>query len=374
MIILCVLTEVLMKLNSVFNKYLGNGFIKIIGCFNKTESEDEQRSISHLLVRVLQRQDYFAMNLSNHSTVQNLLSVIPNPNLNLVQVVFFTLFSIFLEIAVFLSNIFLIINLVKKSPVPLSNHLMINLCAADLVKSCLYFIIYTTATPADSWLLGSIMCKVLPELLEGYERFSIVILTILARNRYHDISKPLKLAKKKKSKTYVVLFIFYVLIVGGTVHDGFERNREYSIEGATRCVDNLSLISNERYIIVIVYFIFTMIAHILQIYYFIRIACTLWKNSKHLGDNKLESSQRLKRNKKAVKTILTMVVVYDVVVAPTAILKTLALYNTDLSAFRELSNILLLIYCSFNSTFYIWRDERLKKTVMQFLARLFCRG
>ena len=314
------------------------------------------------------------MNLSNHSTVQNLLSVIPNPNLNLVQVVFFTLLSIFLEIAALLSNIFLIINLEKKSPVPLSNHLMINLCAADLVKSCLYFIIYTTATPADSWLLGSIMCKVLPELLEGYERFSIVILTILARNRYHAISKPLKLAKKKKSKTYVVLFIFYVLIVGGTVHDGFERNREYFIEGATRCVDNLSLISNERYIIVIVYFTFTLIAHILQIYYFIRIACILWKNSKHLGDNKLESSQRLKRNKKAVKTILTMVVVYDVVVVPTAILKTLALYNTDLSAFRELSEILLLIYCSFNSTFYIWRDERLKKTVMQFLARLFCRG
>ena len=256
MIILCVLTEVLMKLNSVFNKYLGNGFIKIIGCFNKTESEDEQRSISHLLVRVLQRQDYFAMNLSNHSTVQNLLSVIPNPNLNLVQVVFFTLLSIFLEIAVFLSNIFLIINLVKKSPVPLSNHLMINLCAADLVKSCLYFIIYTTATPADSWLLGSIMCKVLPELLEGYERFSIVILTILARNRYHAISKPLKLAKKKKSKTYVVLFIFYVLIVGGTVHDGFERNREYFIEGATRCVDNLSLISNERYIISLFHILF----------------------------------------------------------------------------------------------------------------------
>jgi hypothetical protein len=84
-----------MKLNSVFNKYLGNGFIKIIGGFNKTEGV--KCCIVHP-VRVLQRQDNFAMNLSNHSnsTVQNMLSVIPNPNLNLVQVVFFTLLSIFL--------------------------------------------------------------------------------------------------------------------------------------------------------------------------------------------------------------------------------------------------------------------------------------
>jgi hypothetical protein len=97
------------------------------------------------------------------------------------------------------------------------------------------------------------------------------------------------------------------------------------------------LISIERLNIAVAYFTYIMIAHFLQIYYFIRIACILWKNSKQ-------------------------------------ILKTFALYNTDLSAFRELSEILLLIYCSFNSTFYIWRDERLKKTVMQFLARLFCRG
>jgi hypothetical protein len=106
-----------------------------------------------------------------------------------------------------------------------------------------------------------------------------------------------------------------------------------------------------------------MIAHFLQIYYFIRIACILWKNSKHLGDNKLESSQRLKRNKKAVKTILTMVI---------AILKTFALHNTDLSAFRELTEILLLIYCSFNSTFYIWGEMRdSRKLLCNFLQNYF---
>jgi hypothetical protein len=149
------------------------------------------------------------MNLSNHSnsTVQNLLSVIPN--LNLVQVVFFTLLSILLEIAALLSNIFLIINLVKKSPVPLSNHLMINLCAADLVKSCLYFIIYTTATTADSWLLGSIMCKVLPKLLEGYQGFSIIISfnnsCKESLSRYN--SKPLKLAKKEKNRRYMRYYL-----------------------------------------------------------------------------------------------------------------------------------------------------------------------
>jgi hypothetical protein len=110
--------------------------------------------------------------------------------------------------------------------------------------------------------------------------------------------------KRKKSKIHAVLFIFYVL---GTVHDGLERNREYFIEGATRCVDNLS-----RYIIVSLFHLYHDSTHPTNILFHSYIACRLWKNSKHLGDNKLESSQRLKRNKKAAKTILTMVIVYDV--------------------------------------------------------------
>jgi hypothetical protein len=316
------------------------------------------------------------MNFSNHSntTSENLLSIIPNPNLNLVQVVFFTLISFLLVIAALSSNTFLIVSLAKKSPVPLGDHLMINLCLVDFVKSCLYFIVYTTSTPVNSWFLGSIMCKVLPNLLEGCKAFSIWILTILASSRYEAISNPLQLTKHEKLKVYLVLFITACCSIGADVWDGIKRSNQYYIEGTTRCVDDMSLRDPERFNIAVAYFTNIVIVHFLQIYYFIRIACILWKNSKHLGDNKLEASQRLKRNKKAVKTILTMVVVYDVVVVPTAILKTLALYNTDLSAFRELSEILLLIYCSFNSTFYIWRDERLKKTVMQFLARLFCRG
>ncbi len=316
------------------------------------------------------------MIFSNHSntTSENLLSVIPNPNLNVVQVVGFTVLSSLLEVIALSSNIFLIVSLVKKSPVPPSNHIMIHLCVADLVKSFLFFIVYTTSTPVNSWFMGSIMCKVLPNLLEGYNTFSIAILTILARNRYYAITKPLKVTKQKKCKIYVELLVSACWSIGVEVGDGVKRCQQYYTKEATRCVDNLSLKNAERISIAASYFSFIVIVHILQIYYFIRIACTLWKNSKHLGDNKLESSQRLKRNKKAVKTVFIMVVVYDLVVVPTALLKSFALYYTDLSGFRELSNILLLMYCSFNSTFYIWRDERLKKTVTQFFAKIFCRG
>ena len=114
-------------------------------------------SISHLLVRdsasSSSRANYFAMNFSNHSntTSENLLSIIPNPNLNLVQVVFFTLISFLLVIAALSSNTYLIVSLAKKSSVPLGDHLMINLCLVDFVKSCLYFIVYTTSTPVNSW-------------------------------------------------------------------------------------------------------------------------------------------------------------------------------------------------------------------------------
>jgi hypothetical protein len=164
-------------------------------------------------------------------------------------------------------------------------------------------------------------------------------------------------------KIYLVLFITAWCSIGAEVWDGINRSNQYYIEGTTRCVDDLSLKDPERLNIAVAYFTYIMIAHFLQIYYFIRIACILWKNSKHLGDNKLESSQRLKRNKKAVKTILTMVI---------AILKTFALHNTDLSAFRELTEILLLIYCSFNSTFYIWGEMRdSRKLLCNFLQNYF---
>ena len=126
-----------------------------------------------------------------------------------------------------------------------------------------------------------------------------------------------------------------------------------------------------RIYIAVSYFFYLSIANIQQMYYFTRIACILWKNSKHLEDYKLESSQRLKRNKKAVKTIFFMVIVCDFLVMPSAILKSVAVYHNGLSAFRGLSNILLLMHCSFNSVFYIWRDQKLKKTATHFLQDYF---
>ena len=314
----------------------------------------------------------FGMNFSNTSE-EKLLSIIPNPNLIIVETVVYTIASLLLEAVAVLSNAFLIASLVKKSPVTLTNHLLIELCLAELVKSCLYFVIYTISMPANSWMLGSTMCKILPQLLHGHHAYSIIILTVLSRNRYLAIVEPMKISEKKKSKTYAMVFLLYAVIISGSVSDGFKRNRLDYNNGAYRCVENLFLISPVRYGIILTNFAVPVISYILQIYYFLRIAYALWKNSKQLGENKLESSQRLKRNKKAVKTVFIMVLVYDVVVAPTTVMKSLALYYNNLTAFREYSNILLLIYCSFNSTFYIWRDKRLRENVKRFLARLFCK-
>jgi hypothetical protein len=61
--------------------------------------------------------------------------------------------------------------------------------------------------PSEFLVLGSIMCKVLPNLLEGCKTFSLWILTILARSRYQAISNPLQLTKHEKLKIYLVLFI-----------------------------------------------------------------------------------------------------------------------------------------------------------------------
>ena len=311
-------------------------------------------------------------NYSNSTSDEHIL-VIPNPNLDVIQNVIFTLLSILLVVLALSSNVFLIVSLAKKSSVPICNHLIINLCVADSVKSCLHFIIYVTSAPVDSWFLGSLMCKVLPNILDGYEGYSIFILAILARYFYYAISKPLGLVKKKKWKIYVELFILYVIIVGRAVPDEYERNDLCYIQDSKRCCDNLSSTNEDLSIITLVYFFFIAITHIQQVYYFGRIAHTLWKNAKRLGDDRLQSSHRLKRNKKAARTIFVMVIVYEIVVFPIAILKTVALHNTHLSSLRELASLFLLIYCSFNPVFYIWRDETLRKTVMRVFAKLFCR-
>jgi hypothetical protein len=260
----------------------------------------------------------------------------------------------------------------KKSPVPPSNHLMINLCVANLLESLLCFVVYTIPTAVNSWFLGSMMCKVLPHLLEGCRVFSFAILTVLARYRYHAISKPLKQVKHRKVYIYLELFVFACWAFGTEIGNGVKRSEQFYAQGRTRCFDHLHLKNTKPILIVVSYFLYVLIVGLEQMYYFTKTARILWKNSKQRGDNKLGSSQRVKRNKKAVKTIFIMVLVYDLLVLPTAIFKSIALYDSDLTAFREYSNILLLIYCSFNSTFYIWRDERLKKTVMRFFARLFC--
>ena len=92
-------------------------------------------------------------------------------------------------------------------------------------------------------------------------------------------------------KIYVELLVFSCWSIGAEVGDGVKRRHQYYTEGARRCVDDLSLKNAERFNIAVSYFVYIVIVHILQIYYFIRIACTLWKNSKHLSDNKLESFQ-----------------------------------------------------------------------------------
>ena len=311
-------------------------------------------------------------NYSNSTSDEHIL-VIPNPNLDVIQNVIFTLLSILLVVLGLSSNVFLIVSLAKKSSVPICNHLIINLCLADSVKSCLHFIIYVTSAPMNSWFLGWLTCKVLPNILEGYQTYSIFILAILARYYYYAISKPLELVKKKKWKIYVELSIFYVYSIWAATYNGYGRNYLCYIQDATRCCKDLSLIDKNPDNITVTYFFFITLTHIQQVYYFSRIAYTLWKNAKRLGDDILESSQRLKRNKKAAKTIFVMVMAYDFVVLPIAILKSIALYYTHLSSLRELASLFLLIYCSFNPLFYIWRDETLRKTVMQYFAKLFCR-
>ena len=313
------------------------------------------------------------MNLSNISNnSEKLLTFIPNPDLSFVVIIVFTVSSLLLVLIAVSSTLFLIKSLVKKRSVPLSHHLMVNLCATDLVKALLFLIIYTTI-PVGSWFQGSIMCKILPMCLRGFQNFSLGILTILARYHYYAISKPMELAKQKKWKMYMELSIYFSACVGNEVENGLKQYEEY-IDGATRCVQVLYKRGEGRLDIAIAYFTFITAVHVLQIYYFIRVAHTLRKNSKNLGENKLGSCQRLRRNKKAVKTILTMVLVYDIVVLPSAVLRTLALYIPNFSAFRELSELLVLVYCCFNSTFYIWRDETLKKTVTLFFARTFGRA
>lgn len=220
------------------------------------------------------------------TTREHLLSVIPNPKLNIVGIVFFTMFSLLLEVTAASSNICLVFSLEKKSPVRLSHHLMISVCLADLVKSCLYFVIYTMASAFDSWFLGSIMCKILPRIQEGNQVYAIVILTILSRNRYLAISKPLKPAGNgRKIKIYVILFLFYALFLGSNLNDKRKRNDNYFIEDATRSVQNLRLTHDNRSVIAIGYFSAITIVHIIQIYYGVRTARILWRKSKQLGDN-----------------------------------------------------------------------------------------
>ena len=345
--------------------------------------KERRINISHpppaILHQVLARMNYLAMNFTNHSnttgTSEKYLIIIPNPDLDIVQGAFFTTLSLLLVITALASNTFLIASLAKKSPVPYCNHLIIILCATDMGKSCLHFMVYTVSTPMDSWFLGSIMCKVLPSLLDGCELYSLTILNMTARSRYKAVCKPLDQVKQKKWWIYVELLLNTTACFGYELWTKFERSNQYYIEGETRCVDDLLLQKKTKLISIvnITYFSYVTLGFYQQTYYFIRIACTLRKNSKHLADNRLESSQRLKRNKKAVKTIFIMVAVYDVVVLPSAALKIIALYFTAFTAFRELSQILVLLYCSFNSVFYIWRDERLKTSATRFLAKLFCR-
>ena len=316
---------------------------------------------------------YFAMNFTNNSnttgTSEKYLIIIPNPNLDIVQGAFFTALSLLLVLAALASNTFLIASLAKKSPVPYCNHLIIILCAADMGKSCLHFMVYTVSTPMDSWFLGSIMCKVLPSLLDGCELYSLIILNMVSRNRCSAVCKPLQQVNLKKWRIYVELLLHATGCFGYELWTKFERSNQYYIEERTRCVDTLG----KNPIIAYAYLTYITTVLVEQTYYFIRIARTLRKNLKHLAENKLESSQRLKRNKKAVKTIFIMVAVYDVVVLPSAALKTVALYFTNFTAFRELSQILVLLYCSFNSVFYIWRDDRLKTTATQVFAKLLRR-
>jgi hypothetical protein len=104
--------------------------------------------------------------------------------------------------------------------------------------------------------MGSIMCKVLPNLLEGYNTFSIAILTILARNRYYAITKPLKVTKQKKCKIYVELLVSACWSIGVEVGDGVKRCQQYYTKEATRCVDNLSLKNAERFNIAVSYFVY----------------------------------------------------------------------------------------------------------------------
>ena len=313
--------------------------------------------------------------MENHgNTTSEKAILIPNPDMDADDIALFTSSSLLLIVLALSSNIFLIVSLAKKSSVPICNHLIINLCLADGVKSCLHFIIYVISAPVDSWFLGSLMCKFLPGMMNGYQRYSVYILAVLARYHYYAICKPFELVKKKKWKIYVELSVFYVLVVGGSMYNGYEQNHLFYIEDATRC-DGMSSINKNAdiYTIALAYFFFITITKLKQVYFFSRIAYALWKNARRLGEDRVEASQRLKRNKKAVRTVFVMAIVYDVVVLPTAILKTLALHSIRLSSLRELANVLLLIYCSFNPVFYIWRDEQLKKTVMKFFAKLFCR-
>ena len=323
----------------------------------------------------LTEMDHFAMNFTNHSNKtgagENLLIIIPNPNLGIVQASFFTTLSLLLVVAALASNIFLVASLAKKSPVPYFNLLIIILSAADIMKSCLHFSIYTVSTPLGSWFLGSMMCKFLPSFLQGSEIYSVMILTMISRNRCRAICNPLQQANLKKRWLYLELCFHATFCFGYEFWTKFQRCNQYHIGGETRCVDTIE--NKGKSSIIAMYFTYIGTALFHKTFHFIRVAYTLRKNSKHLAENKLESSQRLKRNKKAIKTIFIMVVVYDVVLVPTAVLQTLALYFTALTEFRELSQILVLLYCSFNSVFYIWRDEKLKATAKQFFAKLFRR-
>ena len=238
------------------------------------------------------------MNSNYTNTSEKLLSLIPNPNLNIVQVIVFTVSSFLLEFIALSSNIFLIVNMTKKSPVPPRNHLMINLCVANLLECLLCFLVYTTSSTVGSWFLGPIMCKVLPNFLEGCRTFSFAILTILARYRCYAISQPLKVIKHKKQFMYLELLVFAAWSFGTEIGNGVGQSGQDYVKEATRCVDSLHLRNPNRIYIAVSYFSYLSFANIQQMYYFTRIAYILWKNSKHLGDNKLESSQRLKAIRK----------------------------------------------------------------------------
>ena len=289
----------------------------------------------------------------------------------------FTLCALFLIAVALSSNLFIVVSLLKKSPITASHHLIINLCFADIAKCLLFFVIFNVPVLCGSWQLGTWPCKILPGLFFAVLQVSVSILSFLAHDRYNAIAHPLT-HSQTIAKTYAKLACYWMIHVAAFVGSTVTPFQVHVFEGEARCSHLIprtgSPSSNMMQGLFLQFFFQSIATHLEFLFYYVKIRRLLRANSKRFSENNAAAtSQRIERNKRATNTVLASVLAYDFVTGPSIVLVMVGIAYADfaeLSVLREWGQLWLLLYGCVNPILFIWRNVELKSALKSFVKKM----